>query len=818
MNNCPIAAIKTTLYKDSVTGKKVFTNEFKNIGDKVVNSYSVKISCFDENIKLVGTIKDYKYDSIHLAPGDEYGQNKIIACPSDIISSFAVSINHVEMEDEFYWDISEKKVCNHRDEVVVEVEMAPELPEEVVEEPHIESSPVMIETPVSRPVTDIKTQEPVPTEKKEEKSQYTIPEVVEENLFPTLGNFYETGALPNLSVLGDNLGSLYETANTSSNYNSLPSAYPQKTETVSDDSSYRTLSDTKVVEPVVAEPEVKAEEPVAVEPMVRVEEPVVAKPEGKEEEPAVTEPTIKEEEPAVTESTIKEEEPVVTESVVKEEESVATEPETKTISIQIDQNEPKQILAEDENEEDSGSKKNKIKKNKIKKNKKNKEVYPGNPDDPEEPDSEKKAKLPGPVKVLILVAVLGALGFAAYFGIKNYQLISKYNQGVEYFNNGKYEDAITAFSIVGNYKDAPNMLVKSQDSLKDKMLKQAELYLSDKKYTEALTIFNQYGNDESKVVACYEGLIDSAIENGEIDNASNYMNEAVTKNLSVDKTIQMKLNYHLAKIALENKEYEKVIELIGKNTKYEDSEKLIKEAYYERAKHELEIQEYEKAIEDFEKVLDYKDSQEKVLSAYYAIAERCVSYSDFENAVKYFELAGDYQDSKEKINDCYYQCGNQFFAGGKYKEAMEVYQKAGEYLDAVDLYHKTVYQYCLEEMEKAVTPEILELMGTLPKNYEDSATIVRSLKMYVDYVGEFEWTTSYDKELNARGGFSEHLFVTLTYDSGQIILKVNEYPIDLKTKKYDSKTDSDTYTFVNSSTITRTFNGKLSTYKKVAKK
>ncbi len=132
VNNCPVAAVKTTIYRDSVSGRKVFVNEFVNHGERTVCSMSVKISCFDEQIKLVGTIKDYQYRDLNVAMGEEFGQNKLIACPNDSISSFAVSITHVEFENDYYWDETTRRVEPHEPEVAVE--MAPEIPEEPVEE------------------------------------------------------------------------------------------------------------------------------------------------------------------------------------------------------------------------------------------------------------------------------------------------------------------------------------------------------------------------------------------------------------------------------------------------------------------------------------------------------------------------------------------------------------------------------------------------------------------------------------------------------------------------------------------------------------
>lgn len=771
MNNCPIVAIKTTLYMDSVTGKKVFTNEFKNVGDKTITSYSVKISCFDENIKLVGTIKDYKYDQISLAPGEEYGTNKIIACPSDAISSFAVAINHVELEDDYYWDVSEKRLANHKDELIVEVEMAPELPEEAPAEETVVDAPIIEEpiavtptstttsTSVTPPVattmpvdsTPVSTPEPV-------KETYNMPEVVEENLFASLGSLYDTVSPTTSSI--------------------LPAATPSII--TSEETNTRTQSDE---EPVSVTENIKEEVSVNTEVSDEVKETVSV--EKSESEPTAATEEVKEE--------------------PKPEEKAEEKPEQEKISIQVAQNEPKVIIDSDDNEELEGKGKKKKKKHRKNKNE--------NPDGTEENTGKKG--LPGSVKALIVVAVLAILSVVAVIALKNYQKISKYNQGTAFFNNGQYEEAITAFSIVSNYKDSQEMLNKSKEALKDKMLKQADVFLDEKKYLEALDIFNKYNPDEKKLAACYEGIINDYLDSKEIAKADAKYTEAEKNGLKISKEVSAKLNYLKAKQAYDEKKFEYVLELLNNSGKYEDSEKILKDANYEIGKINLESQQYERAIECFERIADYKDAKEQVLLAYYSMAEKYATYNDYENAVKYYEQAGEYKDSKEKILEMYYGAANNAMDASDFQTAMDYFQKAGEYMDAKDLYNKALYSYAMGELKKGVTPELVDLLGTLPKNFEDSANVLRTLKLYVDYVGEYEWNTSNDKELNARGGFSEHLFVTMTYENDQVLLKVNEYPIDLKTRKYDSKTDSDTYTISNSTTITRTFNGKLSTYKKV---
>ena len=146
---------------------------------------------------------------------------------------------------------------------------------------------------------------------------------------------------------------------------------------------------------------------------------------------------------------------------------------------------------------------------------------------------------------------------------------------------------------------------------------------------------------------------------------------------------------------------------------------------------------------------------------------------------------------------------------------MEYFKLAGDYEGTQDEYYKALYLHLLEAMKSEVTLETVQMLEELPRNYEDSAGIIRTLKRYVDHVGEYKWTTSNDKDINEKGGFEDHIFVKLTYSDGEAHMTVDGNEVNLKNFRYDSGTNSNTYTMLNTTTITRTFNGKVHTYKKI---
>ncbi len=595
VNNCPISAVKTTIYKDTTTDKHVFVNEFKNNAEYVVVSFSVRISCFDEQIKLVGTIKDYKYNDVFAAPGEEFGQNKLIASPDESINSFAVEITHIEFEDDYFWDESIRKIDNHKAEETIAVEMAPEIP--VEEAPAIEESPVQNE------------------------------------------------------VL------------------------------------------------------------------------------------------------AVRENTVQNEAAVVSRDAVQEEVSVAKE------------------------------------------QKKQKEKKP----------------MPGFVKTLIVFGIIAVLLMISYIAFCKYNQYSDYNRGAAYMASGEYDYAITVYTRLGNYEDSPALLLEAKKAYA------ASLYDAGE-YQNAIAIYRELGNCDEQILACYNGWVLSMEKAGQYTEALQLAQES---GLPIDETIINETKYQLGKQSFDNQSYEEAIGYFTEVSDYEDSKKLIQDVTYAYGRQMMDAGNYEKTIELFETISSFKDVPQLLLKVQYLQGVRYKDSKSYEAAIQYFTEAGDYEDSAAQMKECYFMQAQDYKKQGQYEKAMEYFKLADDYEGTQEEYYNALYLHLLEAMKTEVTLETVELLEELPRDYEDSAAIIRTLKRYVDHVGEYEWTTSNDKDINEKGGFEDHIFVKLTFTDGEAHMTVDGNDVDLKDFKYDSGTNSNTYTMLNTTTITRTFNGKVHTYKKI---
>lgn len=677
VNNCPISAVKTTIYKDTSNDKKVFANEFKNNGEHTVVSFSVRISCFNEQVKLVGTIKDYQYNDVLAPAGGEFGQNKLISSPDDSINSFAVAVTHIEFEDDYYWDESIGKIASHK-EVPVAVEMAPEIP--------VEEAPLVEEEPA------------------EQTYGHVIPETVEEGIFTQ----QIASGEQNVSV----------TAFFENESAPAQTEMPQK------------------ITPQQKEPE---RTPVQMPP-----------------EPERT--------------------------------PVQTQAEPNHITVQT-QTEPDNTVSGQEQQQEENKKGKKKKKEKIK-------------------EPKQKKPMPGFLKTVLVLVILAALAVVFYFAITKYNQYSEYNRGAAYMANGNYDYAITVYTRLGNYEDSPALLVEAKKAYA------ASLYEAGE-YQSAIDMYRQLGNQDDMILQCYNGWILSMEKAGQYKEA---LQLAESSGLAIDETIISETKYQLGKQCYDNQAYEDAMKYFTEIGDYEDAKKLMSDVRYAYGMQMMEVGNYEKAVELFNEIKSYKDVPEQLLKVQYLLGMRYKESHSYEKAIECFETAIEYEDSAEQIKECYFVQAEDYQTQGQFEKAMEYFKLAGDFEGAEDAYYSALYQYLLEAMKSEVTPETMDLLAELPKNYEDSANIIKTLKKYVDHVGEYEWTTSNDKDINEKGGFEDHIFVKLTYSNGEAYMTVDGNEVDLKKFKYDSGTNSNTYTMLNTTTITRTFNGKVHTYKKIIEK
>lgn len=413
--------------------------------------------------------------------------------------------------------------------------------------------------------------------------------------------------------------------------------------------------------------------------------------------------------------------------------------------------------------------------------------------------------MPGFVKTLIVFGIIAVLLMISYIAFCKYNQYSDYNRGAAYMASGEYDYAITVYTRLGNYEDSPALLLEAKKAYA------ASLYDAGE-YQNAIEIYRELGNCDEQILACYNGWVLSMEKAGQYTEALQLAQES---GLPIDETIINEIKYQLGKQSFDNQSYEEAIGYFTEVSDYEDSKKLIQDVTYAYGRQMMDAGNYEKTIELFETISSFKDVPQLLLKVQYLQGVRYKDSKSYEAAIQYFTEAGDYEDSAAQMKECYFMQAQDYKKQGQYEKAMEYFKLADDYEGTQEEYYNALYLHLLEAMKTEVTLETVELLEELPRDYEDSAAIIRTLKRYVDHVGEYEWTTSNDKDINEKGGFEDHIFVKLTFTDGEAHMTVDGNDVDLKDFKYDSGTNSNTYTMLNTTTITRTFNGKVHTYKKI---
>ena len=154
----------------------------------------------------------------------------------------------------------------------------------------------------------------------------------------------------------------------------------------------------------------------------------------------------------------------------------------------------------------------------------------------------------------------------------------KYNNAVAMLENGQYDEATTAFTDLGDYKDSSNKISES------KYLQATKLF-EEKKYDEAITIFKELGDYKD----------------------------------SVSKITEIK--YLQATKLFEERKYNEAITTFEKLGDYKDSSNKISESKYLQATKLFEEDKYDEAITAFNELGNYKDSLIKMEKAKKSRAE-----------------------------------------------------------------------------------------------------------------------------------------------------------------------------------------------------
>ena len=257
-------------------------------------------------------------------------------------------------------------------------------------------------------------------------------------------------------------------------------------------------------------------------------------------------------------------------------------------------------------------------------------------------------------KIIVICASISIIVIATITLTVNFIIPSiKYNNAVAMLENGQYDEAITAFTDLGNYKDSINKITETQNAKtefeRNQKYDSANKLFEEKKYDEAAAIFEGLGDykDSSEMKEYSLGF--SSFEQENYSKALYYYENILDFKNSQEMSNECR--YILGNSYLKNELYSSAINYFTKIADYKDADNLLKESYYLLAEKYLKEKSYTDAASYFLKITDYKDSSKKIQQIY-DIATQKYQNKEFTDARLIYSSLRDFKDSKDMITKC----------------------------------------------------------------------------------------------------------------------------------------------------------------------
>ena len=217
--------------------------------------------------------------------------------------------------------------------------------------------------------------------------------------------------------------------------------------------------------------------------------------------------------------------------------------------------------------------------------------------------------------------------------------------------------------------------------------KEAEVFLNDKEYLNAIEIYEELGS--------YKDCADKSVL----------------------------ARYLLASSHLENKEYKKAYENFLLITQYEDGLDKRNESGYAYAQQLMDRNNYEDASIILEVIKDYKNSAEILNQCMLNIAEQLYDTKDYYGVITLFEQKGPFGEETELYRAaCYYYALEKSDSGND-ETAIVYFTKSDGYSDAQERIKIEKYNYIKSNMDKNNPITIEYLKELKAEGYKDSESI-----------------------------------------------------------------------------------------------
>ena len=305
----------------------------------------------------------------------------------------------------------------------------------------------------------------------------------------------------------------------------------------------------------------------------------------------------------------------------------------------------------------------------------------------EQEAKRKKAKAARVTKIILCAAAAVIIIAAASLFTKNFLIPnSAYQKAVAMAENGQYDEAVSAFRELGDFKD-------SSAKINETYLQKAEALAGSGSYPEAMEVLEQ------------TGLLD--------------MNYQGSEQLYLDSIYQM------AKQAYDSGDYQSAIKGFEKVPGYENADRYVADSKYTLAEQAYEQGSFDDAISAFQKMGDYEDAAQRALQIGYEAAEASYAAGDYDKAISYFQSLGDYEDAAQRVEALTYEAGVGCLQSENYTDAVKYLKSIPDYEDASAKLLEAKYSYCSATKDNPTDTTKSYIRDLQKENYADSASMAK---------------------------------------------------------------------------------------------
>ena len=323
-------------------------------------------------------------------------------------------------------------------------------------------------------------------------------------------------------------------------------------------------------------------------------------------------------------------------------------------------------------------------------------------------------------KFIVIPLGIGVVLFAIFGGVAYYLMngskTSRYNQAVNMYTAGNYQEAAKQFEKLGDYRDSKKRVAEAETLMH---YTNAKLAFQAGDYEKAKEEYIEAGDYEnSKVLAqecdraAHYAKGESLASSGDTDKAIEEFRKSGYKDFK-DKICEL----YIAKSdkAISDGNYDQAIEFARNASDNKDSEEPVKSCFYKMGEDAFAKKDLKNAASFFVSAEDYKDAPDKAKSIYYTLGTEALGQKDYENAATYLKLADGFKDTATVGKEAFYITGTKRYNEKKYAEASEFFKLAGSYKDAKTLYQASTYAngiLLLQAKNYAEAAELFESCGS----------------------------------------------------------------------------------------------------------